>query len=492
MKNDVHDLSLLLDARARLIVIESWEEDRVLEAIGLLAIKRAQTWYTWNHVDGLQRLGFGSEVDATDDSADPEKALQFIRQENQPALYVMCDLHPFLESPRLVRQLKMLAQNHADHAPTLLLVSHALTLPAELRRLASRLTLSMPGAEQLATIVREEAARWTEQNQGRRVRTDNQTLEQVVRNLRGTTHAEARRLARKLIVDDGAITRQDLPVLNQAKFGLLDLQGVLSFEQDTAQFAEVGGLSVFKGWLSERQPAFLADTGVDIPRGVLLVGVQGSGKSLAAKSVAGLWGLPLLRLDFASLYNKYIGETEKNLREALHMADAMQPCVLWIDEIEKGLAPDSGESGVSRRLLGTLLTWMAERTSRVFMVATANDVSQLPPELIRKGRIDEMFFVDLPNESIREDIFRIHLDRRELNASEFDLPGLAGASQGFSGAEIEQAVVSAVYAAAARQETLINADLFEALSRTSPLATVMSERITALRDWARGRAVMAD
>lgn len=317
MKNDVHDLGLLLDSKVKLIVIESWEERRVLETMAALAVKRAQTWYTWNQLDGLRRLGFGADVDASEDTSDPEKALTHIRRNNESSIYVMCDLHPFIESARIVRLLKALAMEPGE-SPTVVLVSHALTLPPELSRLAARLSLSMPSDEQLAAIVREEAALWTAQNEGRRVRTDNRTLEQVVRNLRGTTHAEARRLARNLITDDGAITQEDIPALNKGKFALLDMQGVLSFEQDTAHFADVGGLQQFKRWLGDRQSAFLSvDQLKDAPKGVLLVGVQGAGKSLAAKAVAGVWGLPLLRLDFAALYDKYIGETEKNLREAL-------------------------------------------------------------------------------------------------------------------------------------------------------------------------------
>lgn len=492
MKNDIHDLGLMLDSRTRLIVIESWEELRVLEAIATLAVKRSQSWYTWNQVEGLQRLGFGTAIDAAEDLTDPEQALEYIRRQREPALFVFCDLHPFMSSPRLVRLLKMIAMEPADPAPTLLLVSHELPLPPELRRLAARISLSMPSDEQLAAIIREEAARWTERNQGRRVRTDSRTLEQVVRNLRGVTHEEARLLARKLIVDDGAITQEDLPVLNRAKFSLLDMQGVLSFEQDTARFADVGGLAQFKRWLADRQAAFTGSSAADIPKGVLLAGVQGSGKSLAARAVAGLWGLPLLRMDFGALYDKYIGETEKNLREALAMADAMAPCVLWIDEIEKGVAQESANQGVSRRVLGTLLTWMAERKSRVFLVATANNVMQLPPELIRKGRLDELFFVDLPDARVREDIFRIHLGSRELPIERFDLVTLAAASDGFAGAEIEQAVVSAVYSAAARQEEVGLGHVLGALNDTSPLSVVMAERIQALRDWARHRAVMAD
>ncbi|SFQ28650.1 ATPase family associated with various cellular activities (AAA) [Pseudomonas borbori] len=339
--------------------------------------------------------------------------------------------------------------------------------------------------------MREEASRWSERNRNARVRTDNRTLQQVVKNLRGLSHGEARVLARKVICDDGAITQEDLPELNKTKFQLLDLEGVLSFEYDTARFVEVGGLSNLKRWLAERQGIFLGAEGVDLPKGVLLVGVQGGGKSLAAKAVAGLWGLPLLRLDFACLYNKFFGETERNLREALSLAEQMAPCVLWIDEIEKGLASGEHDGGVSQRVLGTLLTWMAERKAPVFMVATANAIDRLPPELVRKRRFDELFFVDLPDQAVRAEIFRIHLARRELEPTGFDLHLLALASAGFSGAEIEQVVVSALYAAQAQQQAVDQTLLLHAIHNTAPLSVVMAENLNALRAWAQGRTVMA-
>jgi SpoVK/Ycf46/Vps4 family AAA+-type ATPase len=254
----------------------------------------------------------------------------------------------------------------------------------------------------------------------------------------------------------------------------------------------VGGLGQLKRWLADRQSAFIDAKGTDSPKGILLVGVQGGGKSLAARAVAGLWGLPLMRLDFASLYNKFFGETERNLREALQLAEQMSPCVLWMDEIEKGLATGDNDGGVSQRVLGTLLTWMAERKAPVFLVATANQISHLPPELIRKGRFDEMFFVDLPSLEVRGDIFRIHLARRELDPASFDLPALAQASAGFSGAEIEQAVVSALYAAQARQMAVEQTLLMHELQVTAPLSVVMAEELEELRAWAKDRAVMAD
>jgi SpoVK/Ycf46/Vps4 family AAA+-type ATPase len=281
----------------------------------------------------------------------------------------------------------------------------------------------------------------------------------------------------------------------EAKYRLMNASGVLSFEYETARFGKVGGLSKLKEWLSVRQRVFQGEAvgfGLEAPKGVLLLGVQGCGKSLAAKAVAGVWDVPLLRLDFGALYNKYIGETEKNLRDALRTAEVMAPCVLWVDEIEKGLAGGDGDDGVSRRVLGTLLTWMAERKKSVFLVATANDVTGLPPELLRKGRFDEIFFVDLPDEATRALIFQIHLKNRNLQPSRFDLDRLAKASPGFSGAEIEQAIVSSLYASLATSSTISMTHLLEELGKTKPLSVVMKEKIDWLRNWARERTVPAN
>ncbi|MET1077211.1 MAG: AAA family ATPase [Pseudomonas sp.] len=493
MKNDIHDLGLVLDSKVKLVVIESWDEPRVMQTLTSLAVKQGLGLFTWSVTDGVQRLGFGSPDAEPSESLEPEAALKLIKHDPQPNLYVLCDIHPFLhDNPKLVRLIKEVAMAEGPHKPTLVLVSHALKLPPEVQRYAARFTLSLPTEDELLAIVREEATRWSERNRGARVRTDNRTLQQVVKNLRGMSHAEARLLARNLICTDGAITQEDIPELNKTKFQLLDLEGVLSFENDTARFAEVGGLANMKRWLTERQAIFMQGKGVDQPKGMLLVGVQGSGKSLAAKAVAGLWGLPLLRLDFGSLYNKFFGETERNLREALKLAEQMAPCVLWMDEVEKGLASGDNDGGVSQRVLGTLLTWMAERKAPVFMVATANAIDRLPPELVRKGRFDELFFVDLPGAAVRCEIFRIHLARRELELAAFDVPQLANASVGFSGAEIEQVVVSALYAGQAQQKAVDQALLLHNIQSTSPLSVVMAEDVAALRAWAKGRTVSAD
>jgi SpoVK/Ycf46/Vps4 family AAA+-type ATPase len=282
----------------------------------------------------------------------------------------------------------------------------------------------------------------------------------------------------------------------RAKYELMGPGGVLGFEYDVARFAEVGGLRSLQAWLGLRRAAFLrepAARGLDVPRGILLLGVQGCGKSLAARAVAGTWGVPLLRLDFAALYDKYVGETERNLRESLRSAEAMAPCVLWVDEIEKGLATGGGDgdAGTSRRVLGSLLTWMAENDRSVFVVATANDVRLLPPELVRKGRLDEIFFVDLPRADVREEIAAIHLRKRGLDPQRFDLLELAAATAGFSGAEIEQAVAAALYAARAQDAPLETAHVLAEIRRTRPLSVLMAEPVAALRAWAAGRTVPA-
>jgi SpoVK/Ycf46/Vps4 family AAA+-type ATPase len=319
----------------------------------------------------------------------------------------------------------------------------------------------------------------------------------MVRNLRGLSLPDARRIACQLIVRDGAIGADDLPELSKLKFELLNKSGRLHFEYDAARFSDVAGLGRLKQWIGQRREAFTGASlppGLDPPKGVLLLGVQGCGKSLAAKAVAGGFGVPLVRLDFGALYDKFQGETEKNLREALASAEQLEPCVLWIDELEKGVSTAEGseDGGVSRRVLGYFLTWMAERTSRVFVVATANAVRELPPELLRKGRFDEVFFVDLPDAATRAEIFALHLDKRKIDRSAFHLDELAAASDGFSGAEIEQAIVSALYAAYADKRVLDEAGVLAELRNTRPLSVLMAEQVQALRAWASTRTVPAD
>ena len=408
---------------------------------------------------------------------------------------MLCDFHPYLkDEPINVRLLREIAMRHHKLGHVIILLSYEFSLPNEIKRYSAKFELSMPTEGQLEALVREEASNWSKSQGGRPVRSDVATFKKLVHNLKGVPLQEARQLVRGVIYDDGAILESDIPAVNRAKFALMDMEGVLSFEYDTAQFTEVGGLRNLKKWLQERHDGVLGleSGGLDPPKGIMLLGIQGSGKSLAAKAVAGMWGLPLLRLDFGSLYNKFFGETERNLRQSLALADMMSPCVLWLDEIEKGISTSQSDNGISQRLLGTLLTWMAERKSMAFIVATSNDISQLPPELVRKGRLDEIFFVDLPASETRQEIFQIHLEKRKEKAADFDLLALARQSEGYSGSEIEQAIVSALYSVAAVDRKLATADLLDSISKTNPLSIVMFEKIQSLREWAKERCVFAN
>ncbi len=488
--HEIRDLELLLRANHPIIAMETAEELRAVELVTRLGVTLATPVFRWTVTDGLRRVDI--ETPGQRFNADPRDVLGHIRASRQSGLYLLLDLHPYFDEPVHVRLLKDVALAHAARRQTLVLISHRLSIPAELRPFAVEFELSLPNDQGLADIVRDEASAWASENPGRRVRTNPEIFRELVRNLRGLSVAESRRLARRVIFDDGAITESDLPEVMRTKYELLNRQGVLAFEYDTADFGDVAGLRHMKRWLEQRRGAFVgtgAGGGLDAPKGMLLLGVQGSGKSLAARAVAGVWSVPLLRLDFGSLYNKFHGETERNLRESLSTAETMSPCVLWIDEIEKGIGTDAHDGGTSRRLLATLLTWLAENRKPVFLVATANDISGLPPELIRKGRVDEIFFVDLPDHQCRIDVFSIHLRKRDLDPSKFDLDRLAQATSGFSGAEIEQLVVSGLYSAA--EEGLSDRILLDETRRTRPLSTVMAERIAQLREWAADRTVPA-
>lgn len=491
--NDFRDLKLFLKSKTPIIVVESSEEARVVAQLVEIASDLRKPLFKWTVTDGLQRAekGFLPQKLATS----PVDVLRHIRASETPGIFILLDFHPFLEDPVHIRLIREIAQNHAQLGHHLVFLSPQFELPREFGSLAARFRMTIPEESQLVEIITRVAQEWCATHPGRKVVADRRAVQLLARNLLGLTASDAKRLARKAIYDDGAITRSDFKRVMKAKYDLINQSGVLSFEYETAAFADVGGLERLKKWLSLRRAVFqgAAQTyALDAPKGVMLLGVQGCGKSLAAKAVAGVWEVPLLRLDFAALYNKYMGETEKNLRESLMASETMAPCVLWVDEIEKGLSGGDGDDGVSRRVLGTLLTWMAERKKQVFMVATSNDVTSLPPELLRKGRFDEIFFVDLPEESVRRIIFHIQLTRRRLNPDSFDLDRLARASQGFSGSEIEQAVVSALYVALAEQIPLQTAHILHEIGVTSPLSKVMAEKINWLREWARGRTVPAN
>ncbi|HST43896.1 MAG TPA: AAA family ATPase [Luteimonas sp.] len=494
--SELQDLAALIRADTPLIVIETPDEGRVLDLFrqSLLHVWRAL--YRWTITEGLRRIDLDRE-DPADAAPDASTTLAAIRGADQRGVYLLLDFHPYLGYASTQRQLRDLVQRRDCQPHVLVLVGHKVELPADLEAMAVRFTPRLPDANALLRLVREEAAAYATEHGGKRVEVDPAAVQQIVRNLQGMNLTDARRIARHLIFRDGVLGSDDLPELAKLKFELLNKSGHLHYEYDTARFADVAGATRLKRWIDQRRRVFVegdAPPGLDPPKGVLLLGVQGCGKSLLAKSIAGGFGVPLVRLDFGTLYDKYHGETERNLRAALASTEQLAPCVLWIDEIEKGLASSSSDSdgGVSRRVLGYLLTWMAERRSRVFLVATANQVQDLPPELLRKGRFDEIFFVDLPDAPTRREVFALHLRRRGFAPDAFDLDALAQASDGFSGAEIEQAVVAALYAAHAGDVPLSDFALRTELRQARPLSVLMAEQVDALRAWAATRTVPAD
>ena len=504
-----NDLAALLRSRVPIIVVESRDESQVLKGLARACAPLAAgvplprtaaatptgaalPLFQWTVTDGLKRLDI--EVGPPQRMlAEPPDVLKHIRATTLAGVYALLDFHPYLHDPTIVRLLKDIAQDYDRCARTIVLISYGTEIPQELEHLTARFAITLPDRDERRQLVEEVARQWMRSNPRQAVKIDPHALDLLVENMSGLSAVDTQRLARKAICDHGAIELSDVPLVMHAKYELLNRTGVLRYEHDTAQLADVGGLANFKDWLQKRRPAFDGSAPeLDAPKGVLLLGVQGCGKSLAARASAGIFNIPLLRLDCAALFDKYVGESERNLRESLASADVLAPCVLWVDEIEKGFAAGDSDGGATRRVLGAFLTWLAEKTSRVFVVATANDITALPPELIRKGRFDEIFFVDLPNLATRAEILRIHAAKRGIVVDAATLASLARACEGFSGAEIEQAIVAALYSAHAKRiapsAQLLNAEI----GATRPLAVVMSESVVALREWAKDRTVPAE
>ncbi|MFL5500376.1 MAG: AAA family ATPase [Gemmatimonadaceae bacterium] len=369
-------------------------------------------------------------------------------------------------------------------------------LPEPLRKLAALVTLPPPSRADYQALIKR-VVQHLHQRINVRTELTADDLERLIAALQGLTLVEAEHVLTRVIVDDGVLNAQDIAQVVAAKYADMKAVGLLEFCPVDVTLDDIADLKSLKAWLATRRavvsaPGRAAAAGLPFPRGMLLVGVPGCGKSMCAKAVAADWKMPLLRLDTSGIYDKFVGESEKRFLSAIHAAERAAPAVLWIDEIEKAFAGSSdNDGGVSTRILGTFLSWLQERRGDVFVVATANDVGRLPPELVRKGRFDEIFFVDLPDAEVRESIFKLHLQRRKQSIEAFDMPALSRAADGFSGAEIEQVVVSALYRVFAAGGTLRMEDLTAEIARTRPLSATMQERIQALRDWSTGRTASA-
>jgi len=489
--DSARDLEVLIRSRYPVVAVDTLEEDRLVELLGRVARRLDVPLYTWSRTQGLVREG---KEQATYDTADPFKMLAHLEAAAAPGVVLLADFHPYLEDPLLVRKLREALPAFTSDRRALVLSGHGVRLPPEIGKQGVPYRLSLPDLEEIQAELREVVRTAAREDQVR-IEVREEEADAMARELQGLTRDEIRRTLRRAMVEDGRLTRADIELIRAAKRESLGQTGLLEFIP-TAEVEPIGGMGALRSWLDKRRNALGDEArqfGLEPPRGVLLMGVQGCGKSLMARNVAAEWGLPLVRLDPGALYDKYVGETERNLRQALDTADAMSPAVLWIDEIEKGFARDGGEAdgGVSGRLLGTFLTWLQERQSRVFVVATANDVDRLPPELLRKGRFDEIFFVDLPEAAERRDILALHLARRDRDPERFDLDQLATAAEGFSGSELEQAVVAGLYTAFAEETDLDHETLVAEIETAVPLSVTLAERVETLRLWARGRAVPA-
>lgn len=484
----MHDLEILIDSGRQLIVLETEREGCFIEGFRRLAARSEKAYFQWTLTQGLLRLAPDYQPQVV--NKDLNQLFAQIQSTQQPSVYVLVDLHHHINEPVTIRHIKDVLIHSPQHS--LVLLSQAIDLPEELKHKASHYRLPLPETADLYRMVNDLAVAYLGDKQVKLQVAEKDIVKRLVASLCGLSYSDAHRMARHAIYNDGIIDDNDLTEIARNKFELLNTNNVLNLELDFAELSDLAGFENLKKWLDIRRPVFSGKVslpGNDKPKGLLLLGVQGCGKSLAAKAVAGSWQLPLLHLDFGTLYNRFYGQTEENLRSALNAAEKMQPCVLWIDEIEKGMSAVSQSDDVSKRLLGTFLTWLAEKSSSVFVVATANDVAALPPELMRKGRFDEVFFVDLPTKQQREQILDLHLRKRQCTPESIDIQRIAALTDGFSGAELEQLIVSAMYHTYARESSVTSELLVRLVGETKPLSILMKEKIQQLQRWAETRAV---
>lgn len=520
-------LKVYINSSSPLIITETVEERRVLGMVRMAATDLQLPVFEWSVADGLRRYeaksnksqppGYFSVQDVNAllapyennisgggaqpviaNTLEPAGVLAHMLTLSVEAVYVLKDFHRHIEDAVVARRLREVAQEFSGSRRTVVITTPSISLPPELQCLAEYLNLPLPDRPRLKQIVEETFQRLSKKLTLKR-KTAPTDLEAMACNLCGLTEEEAERAVAHAMVSRYALTTEVVTDVLEAKKETLRRSGMLEFIDAEEKLSSIGGLENLKKWLGRRAGTWEESAraaGLEPPRGVIILGVQGCGKSMCARAVAGEWKLPLVKFDTSAIYDKFVGETEKHIRKMFNIAEQLAPAVLWIDELEKvfaGSGPDSAsvDAGVSSRLLGSFLSWMQDRKAAVFVAATCNNVNALPPELIRKGRFDEIFFVDLPNESERKAILTVQLVKHKLNVADFDLPKLIKASQGYSGAEIDAAIKSAMYAAYADKKFLATEIILHELAATVPLSATRAEDIERLRTWAQERAVQA-
>ncbi|NJN30042.1 MAG: AAA family ATPase [Synechococcales cyanobacterium RM1_1_8] len=488
----MHELKTLILSFHSLIAVETVEEERVDLLIKAVASELQLKLYTWSITQGLVR--HDTPKATVPRTNQPMGLLQHLASLDE-GIFLLKDLHPHLKDPTVVRQFREVSQRFAQSHASMVLTGPSLDLPPELDAEAVFYNLELPNREELYEAL-QAVVRSLNTKQEIKLDLEAADLGAVLQALQGLTLNQARQVIAYAALTDNSLSKDDLAEIQARKIQFLQEGGLLEYFPAEDNASDIGGFQVLKDWLARAKLGFSSQAqslNLSPPKGIMIVGVQGCGKSLSAKVTARNWGLPLLKLDAGRLYDKYVGESERNFRKATQTAESMAPVVLWIDEIEKSFAQgQSMDSGTSRRLFGSFLTWLQEKRADVFVIATANDISELPPELMRKGRFDEIFFVDLPNAESRATIFHIHLSRRKQQPEQFDLPLLVEATAGFSGAEIEQAVVAGLYRSLHLDVSLNTAILQAEISSTVPLSISRKEDVARLRQMAAQRFVSVD
>ncbi|MFB2646402.1 AAA family ATPase [Raphidiopsis sp. BLCC-F218] len=485
------ELNTLIQAQYPLIYLVTSEEERAEQAIYTMAqsLKSQRRVYVWTVTHGIVEYGQARSTNQHN-TGSPEAAIEWAIRQKEPGIFIFKDLHPFIDAPTITRSLRDAIASFKGMQKNIILMSPMQQVPIELEKEVVVIDFQLPDMTELSKVLTAHQ----EQNRGRRLTTE--AREKLLRAALGLTKDEAEKVYRKAQVTNGRLTEDEVNIVLSEKKQLIRRNGILEYIEEDETIEAVGGLEELKKWLKQRSNAFTErarEYGLPQPKGMLILGVPGCGKSLIAKTTSRLWGLPILRLDMGRVYDgSMVGRSEANLRNALKTAESISPTILFIDELDKSFAGSTGSSdsdgGTSSRIFGSFLTWMQEKKSPVFVMATANRVERLPGEFLRKGRFDEIFFVDLPTPEERQDIFRIHLTKRREEIARFDLEQLAKMSDGFSGAEIEQAIIAAMYEAFAQDREFTQLDIIAALKSTLPLSRTMQEQVTALRDWARQRA----
>ncbi|MDY6785299.1 MAG: AAA family ATPase [Cyanobacteriota bacterium] len=485
------ELNILIQAQYPLIYLVTPEEERAENAIARIAQMKTQhrRVFVWTVTHGLVEYGQPRNM-TQHNTVSPEAAIQWVVQHREPGIFIFKDLHPFIDSPATTRWLRDAIASFKGTEKNIILMSPFQQIPIELEKEIVVIDFPLPNLSELNQVLSRQL------EQGKTKRTTTEAREKLLKAALGLTKDEAEKVYRKAYVKAGRLTEEEVEIVLSEKKQLIRRNGILEYIEEDTTIDAVGGLEELKKWLKQRSNAFTErarEYGLPQPKGMLILGVPGCGKSLIAKTTSRLWGLPLLRLDMGRVYDgSMVGRSEANLRNALKTAESISPVILFIDELDKAFAGGTGsadsDGGTSSRIFGSFLTWMQEKTSPVFVMATANRIERLPGEFLRKGRFDEIFFVDLPTTEERQEIYSIHLGKRRNEISRFDLYQLAKMSEGFSGAEIEQAIIAAMYEAFAQDREFTQLDIIAALKATLPLSRTMMEQVTALRDWARQRA----